>query len=111
MTFKPGQSGNPKGRAPGTQNRITKAVKTVFEEVFTDLQGDPQANLTAWAKKNTTDFYKLASKLIPQKLEAEVNDVTPLNDTTAAAKIAALLARAEARKAGTPEPDDGSDLA
>ncbi len=36
-----------------------------------------------------------------------------VNDTTAAAKVAALLARAEARKAGQAEelPEDGSDLA
>lgn len=109
MTFKPGQSGNPRGRIPGTKNKLTRAVKTVFEEVFTDLQDDPKANLATWAKANTTDFYKLASKLIPQKLEAEVDVMPALSDTAAAARAAALLARAEARRAG--EPEDISDLA
>ena len=27
MPFKPGQSGNPKGRAQGSQNKITRALK------------------------------------------------------------------------------------
>jgi hypothetical protein len=27
VTFQPGQSGNPTGKKPGTQNKITKALK------------------------------------------------------------------------------------
>ena len=61
--FKEGNPGKPKGAV----NKTTKAVKEVFAEVFNQLQEDPEQeyHLTKWAKKNTTEFYKLSSKLIP----------------------------------------------
>lgn len=66
-------------------------VRDVFANVFTKLQLDPEAELLAWARNNPTSFYKLASKLIPAKVEASggftVKVVT-----------------------GVPERDDGRDL-
>jgi len=53
------------GRTKGTQNKLTQSVKDAFEAAFSDLQGDENNSLLAWAKKNPTDFYKLAAKLIP----------------------------------------------
>jgi hypothetical protein len=56
------------GRQKGTPNKVTASVKEVFANVFHSLQDDEQNCLAAWAKKNPTDFYKLASKLIPTEL-------------------------------------------
>lgn len=60
------------GRPKGSQNKLTRAVKDAFQAAFDDLQDDEQANLATWARANTTDFYKLASKLIPAELNAHL---------------------------------------
>ena len=68
MAFKKGNSGKPKG----SQNKLTKTVKEAFEIAFNELQSDKKANLAMWAKENTTDFYRLAAKLIPTSLNADL---------------------------------------
>jgi hypothetical protein len=73
---KPKGSSKIGGRTRGTPNKFTKSVKEAFEIAFNELQDDPKANLAKWAKDNTTEFYKLAAKLIPTSLTAEVN--TPM---------------------------------
>lgn len=55
------------GRVAGTQNKFTRTVKDAFSEAF-EMLGGAEA-LFKWAMRNQTDFYKLASKLIP----ADVN--------------------------------------
>lgn len=58
------------GRKPGSQNKFTRSVKEAFGEAF-ELLGGAKA-LYAWAKENPTDFYKLASKLIPVDANVKV---------------------------------------
>jgi hypothetical protein len=65
--FKKGNPGKPKGAV----NKTTKLVKEVFADVFDKLQKDKKANLITWAKENPTEFYKLASKLIPVQLAVD----------------------------------------
>lgn len=66
--FEKGNSGKPKG----AKNKLTKSVKEAFEVAFNELQGDSEANLASWAKENTTEFYKLAAKLIPTSINADL---------------------------------------
>jgi hypothetical protein len=65
------EKGN-KGKPKGATNKMTKSVKEAFEITFNELQGDKEANLTNWAKDNTTEFYKLAAKLIPTSVNADL---------------------------------------
>lgn len=67
--FKRGNNGRPKGAI----NKTTAAVKETVLRVFNELQGDPVHNLLSWAKGNPTEFYKIAAKLIPTDIKAEVN--------------------------------------
>lgn len=60
------------GRPKGVPNKLTLTVRQVFERVFSELQDDPQAALAVWARDNPTDFYKIASKLIPADVNAKV---------------------------------------
>lgn len=60
------------GRPKGTPNKITRTVRETVLAVFTDLQADPKANLKAWAKEEPTEFYRIASKLIPTEVQAQV---------------------------------------
>lgn len=62
--FKPGEGGRPKG----IPNKITRMVRDVFAEVFNELQTEDEYkhySLKEWATREPTEFYKLASKLIP----------------------------------------------
>jgi hypothetical protein len=60
------------GSRKGKPNKLTKSVKEAFEIAFNELQGDENANLATWAKANTTEFYKLAAKLIPTSVNADL---------------------------------------
>jgi hypothetical protein len=60
------------GRQRGTPNRVTRAIREHFAEAFELLQEDKTVNLVSWAKANPTEFYRLASKLIPLQLETEM---------------------------------------
>lgn len=66
--FTKGNNGRPKGAT----NKLTTTVKEAFEIAFNELQGDKDANLVSWAKNNTTDFYKIAAKLIPTSVNADI---------------------------------------
>lgn len=62
------------GRKKGTQNVLTKTVKETVLNVFNKLQEDHQSNLLSWAKREETEFYKIASKLIPTELNAHLTE-------------------------------------
>lgn len=75
MAFKKGKSGNPKGKPKGATNKLNKAIKEVIHETFNNLQCDAKTNMLEWAKQNPTEFYKLASKLIPTETKSDF--ITP----------------------------------
>ncbi len=51
------------GRKPGVPNKLTKATREALALAFEGIGGVKA--LTAWAKKNQTEFYKIWSKLLP----------------------------------------------
>lgn len=65
--FEKGNAGKPKGAV----SKTTKLVKEVFAEVFSNLQDEPGVRLEDWAKQEPTEFYKLASKLIPTQISGD----------------------------------------
>lgn len=68
------EKGKPKtgGKVKGTPNKLTKTVKETVLAAFNDLQQDPKTNIVAWGKDNPTEFYKIAAKLIPTEVNANV---------------------------------------
>lgn len=71
------QAGNP-GKPKGAVSILTKTVKEVVLETFTELQKDREHNLLAFAKKRPDLFYPIAAKLIPTDIKASVN-ITSIN--------------------------------
>src|SRR5688572_15340718 len=70
--------GNP-GKKPGTLNKSTKLVKEWFADTLHYLQENgtakrKRADLRSWAKDNPTEFYTLASKLIPLQITGDPNN-------------------------------------
>lgn len=61
------------GRPKGMPNKATASIKAAFLEAF-ERRGGADA-LLRWAEDNETEFYKLASKLIPTEVNATVAQV------------------------------------
>jgi len=54
------------GRPKGVPNKTTVAFKEAVLRAFDGIGGD--ATFQAWAKKNPTEFYKIAARLIPTEV-------------------------------------------
>ena len=65
------EKGNP-GKPKGAKNKLTISVKETVMSAFEDMQNDPKANIVTWGKENPTEFYKIAAKLIPTELNANL---------------------------------------
>ena len=70
---KPFVKGEAKGRPKGAVNKLTKTVRDTVLSAFNDLQEDPKANIVNWALENPTEFYKIASKLIPTEVNTQIS--------------------------------------
>jgi hypothetical protein len=59
------KKGAPKtgGRVRGTPNKVTRAFREAVSLVFDELGGTTY--LVKWAKKNPTEFFRIASRLVP----------------------------------------------
>ena len=55
-----------KGRKAGSQNKVTKAFKEGVLAAYHGMGGVEA--LTNWARENQTEFYKIASRLIPHEV-------------------------------------------
>ena len=53
-------------RPKGSQNKITRAFKEAVLVAFNDLGGTDA--LTTWGRKNPTEFYRIAARLIPHEV-------------------------------------------
>ena len=55
------------GRQTGTPNGLTGAFKEAVRIVYGGLGG--HTNFLVWARDNQTEFYKIASRLIPGEMQ------------------------------------------
>ena len=87
IPWKPGQSGNPKGRPQGSRNKLS-------EEFFRDLCdawqafGKPALMTAAWT--HPVEFVRVVASLIPRELEATI---TPVTERMSDAQLETIIAR------------------
>lgn len=68
MKFEPGR---PKtgGRVAGVQNHLTTSFRDAIRLAYQRIGGDEA--FAQWARENPTEYYKIASRLIPGEMEAD----------------------------------------
>lgn len=54
------------GRPRGVPNKLTSSFKAAVMAAFDDIGGDRA--FAKWAKKNPTEFYKIAARMIPTEV-------------------------------------------
>jgi hypothetical protein len=54
------------GRQKGTPNKLSASFRQSVLEAFEELGGT--GHLVAWARKNPTEYYRIAARLIPTEL-------------------------------------------
>ena len=62
------------GRQQGTPNKITSAFKDAVRIVYEDIGGHEA--FASWARENPTEFYRIASRLIPTEITGPDHGVT-----------------------------------
>ena len=70
--MKKGQTNNPNGRPKGVPNKFTATAREAFDIAFNGVGGSD--GLTAWAKANRTEFYRIYSRLIPVASREEMQE-------------------------------------
>lgn len=66
--FKPGQSGNPGGRP--------RKADDAYDSTFDELQGDPECNLTAFARKYPKEFYAMYARKLTTSSDSRSHVLT-----------------------------------
>jgi hypothetical protein len=84
--FKPGQSGNPKGRPQGSRNKLSEMF---FRDLCDAWQafGKPALMTAAWT--HPVEFVRVVASLIPRELEA----TTTVTERMSNAQLEAIIAR------------------
>ena len=80
MPFKPGESGNPSGRIPGSPNKLNKTVRETILQVHNILEDDPIHNMLQFAKKFPKEYRAIESKLIPSEVVATIDMTVNWNE-------------------------------
>jgi hypothetical protein len=64
------------GRQKGSVNKLTSSFKELVQATYESLEADGNGMLQ-WANDNKTEFYKIASKLIPTEMavKAEITQI------------------------------------
>ena len=87
IPWKPGQSGNPKGRPQGSRNKLSEDFLADLHESWLAF-GKPALMAAAWT--HPVEFVRLVASLIPRELEATI---TPVPERMSDAQLEALIAR------------------
>ena len=105
--FKPGQSGNPKGRPKGSRHKLGEDFIRAMQE---DFEKNGVAAITIVRETRPHEYLKVVASILPKELNVTTNTVTDLSDDDVTTLIDAVRSAfgAEALKGargGASAPD------
>lgn len=108
--FQPGQSGNPKGRAVGTRQKLGEAFLT---DMLESWQSSGKAAITAVLADRPQDYLKVIAAILPKEIKIDTSAMEELTDADLARIIDALrpAIRPEIAAAGASEARTGAGSA
>ena len=95
--FKPGQSGNPAGRKPGSRNKLGEAFIAAMYDDFTEHGADVIEKVRI---EKPDQYLKVVASILPQQLNVRVSEFDELTEDQIDQRINAL-ARALQLETGT----------
>jgi hypothetical protein len=85
--FKPGQSGNPKGRAKGSRNKLAEAF---VSDLYNDWQEHGVAAIATVRAERPHEYVKVVASILPKEVKIERMD--DMNDDDLAKRVRQLAA-------------------
>jgi hypothetical protein len=102
--FKPGESGNPKGRPIGARNKLSEAF---LADLFNDWQQNGKSAITAVCKQSPVAYVRIVASLMRKELNVKVSEWHELSDAELDRRIAIIAAAlAEGRDSLSLEGED-----
>ena len=85
--WKPGQSGNPKGRAKGARNKLGEAF---LEDMYEDWKEHGTTAISACRKDKPDAYLRVIAGILPQDVNINVNAFDEMSDDDLINRIRAL---------------------
>ena len=104
IPWKPGQSGNPKGRPQGSRNKLSEEFLADLHEAGSAF-GKPALMTAAWT--HPVEFVRVVASLIPRELEATI---TPVTERMSDAQLEAIIARGIEGGLDPAAPDEDAQI-
>lgn len=98
--FKPGQSGNPAGRAKGSRNKLGEEF---LNDMLADWQEHGKDAIAAVRAEKPDQYLKVVASTLPRELNVKVNELDELSDDQLARQLRSIATQLAAAGLGIGE--------